>query len=111
MTGMNPSGRKSSAYAAEPKTPAFKAVIARWWWVLMPLLGIVCAEAYVSPHVADSANKRAVLLDPQGKLLSRWMLEDDDHPEVYSPTRVAADSRRAYLVDTSNDRIVVLEVR
>jgi hypothetical protein len=61
--------------------------------------------------VADSANKRAVLLGPDGKLLSRWALTEDAHPEVYSPTRVAADARHAYFVDTSNDRIVVLEVR
>ena len=61
-------------------------------------------------HVADSANKRALLLDADGNLLSEWQLADDAHPEVYSPTRVAADARHAYFVDTSNDRIVVLGV-
>ena len=61
-------------------------------------------------HVADSANKRAVLLDADGNLLSEWQLDDDAHPDVYSPTRVAASAGRAYFVDTSNYRIVVLEV-
>ena len=62
-------------------------------------------------HVADSANKRALLLDANGNLLSEWRMTDDAHPEVYSPTRVAAAADRAYFVDTSNDRIVVLEVK
>ena len=61
-------------------------------------------------HVADSANKRAVLLDGAGNVLSEWALADDDHPEKYSPTRVATDGRHAYFVDTSNDRIVVLGI-
>ena len=43
-------------------------------------------------------------------MLSEWRLAEDAHPEVYSPTRVAADAGRAYFVDTSNDRIVVFEV-
>ena len=61
-------------------------------------------------HVADSANKRAVLLDSEGNVLAEWKLTDDAHPEMYSPSRVATHEGRAYFVDTSNDRIVVLEI-
>ena len=61
-------------------------------------------------HVADSANKRAVLLDSEGHVLAEWKVSEDGHPEIYSPTRVATAGNRAYFVDTSNDRIAVLEV-
>lgn len=60
-------------------------------------------------HVADSAHKRAVLLDEHGAFLTAWKLVEDRHPEIYSPTRVATAGGQAYYVDTSNDRIVVLE--
>jgi len=46
--------KKSSSYWKKGVNPAVKAVVGRWWWLAMPLLGLVCAEAYVSPHVADS---------------------------------------------------------
>lgn len=46
--------KKSSSYWKKGIHPAVRAVAGRWWWVAMPLLGLVCAEAYVSPHVADS---------------------------------------------------------
>ena len=61
-------------------------------------------------HVADSANKRAVLLDPRGNFLAAWKLREDVQPEMYSPSRVATAGGRAYFVDTSNDRIVVLKI-
>ena len=61
-------------------------------------------------HVADSANKRAVLLDSDGAFLATWKIIEDARPEMYSPTRVATDGRLAYFVDTSNHRIVVLEI-
>ncbi len=62
-------------------------------------------------HVADSENKRAVLIDPEGNFLAEWKLTEDASPEMYSPSRVATHDGRAYFVDTSNDRIVVLEIR
>ncbi|MBI2890167.1 MAG: hypothetical protein HYY13_05220, partial [Nitrospirae bacterium] len=71
----------------------------------------VAVERNGRVHVADSANKRAVLLDARGGFLAEWKLEMDAHPEMYSPTRVTAADGRAYYADTSNDRIVVLEVR
>ena len=60
-------------------------------------------------YVADSKNKRAVLLDPKGKFLSEWKITENANPEMYSPTRVSTAAGRAYFIDTSNDRIVVLE--
>ena len=62
-------------------------------------------------HIADSAHKRAVLLDSTGRFLAEWKLTEDAHPEMSSPTRVATVGDRAYFVDTSNNRIVVLEIR
>ncbi len=71
----------------------------------------VALDASRRIHVADSANKRAVLLGDAGSFVSEWKLTDDSNPKVYSPTRVAASGDRIYFVDTSNDRILVLEVR
>ena len=70
----------------------------------------VALDASGRMHVADSANKRAVLLSETGAFIAQWALADDAHPEVYSPTRVAASKGRAYFIDTSNDRIAVLSV-
>ncbi len=61
-------------------------------------------------HVADSANKRAVLLDPRGNFLAAWKLVVYTQPNMYSPSRVATAAGQAYFVDTSNDRIVVLKI-
>lgn len=61
-------------------------------------------------HVADSANKRVVLLDPHGRFLGDWKMPDDRRPKVYSPTRVAVFGDKVLAVDTANDRILVLEV-
>lgn len=62
-------------------------------------------------HVADSGRKRVVLLSASGALETEWKLSPDAHPETYSPTRAAVRGKRVYYVDTSNDRVVVLEVR
>lgn len=61
-------------------------------------------------HVADSANKRLVLLDAEGRFLGDWRVQDDRRPKVYSPTRVAVLGDKVLAVDTANDRILVLEV-
>jgi DNA-binding beta-propeller fold protein YncE len=61
-------------------------------------------------HIADSGRKRAVLLSASGVFEAQWKLSPDSHPETYSPTRVAVRGKRVYYVDTSNDRVVGLEV-
>lgn len=61
-------------------------------------------------HVADSANKRVVLLDREGRFRGDWKMQDDGKPKVYSPTRVAILGDKVLAVDTANDRILVLEV-
>jgi len=49
--------RKSSTYWRGHRMPGWlRAIAGRWWWVVVPLIGIVCAEAYVNPYVADSEN-------------------------------------------------------
>lgn len=60
-------------------------------------------------HVADSANRRVVLLSPEGRFLGDWKMKDGK-PNVYSPTRVAVLGDKVLAVDTANDRILVLEV-
>lgn len=60
-------------------------------------------------HVADSANRRVVLLSPEGRFLGDWKMKDGK-PNVYSPTRVALLGDKVLAVDTANDRILVLEV-
>ena len=63
-------------------------------------------------HIADSANKRVVLLDGKGQYRGQWKLTNDKQSNVYSPTRVATTPQGTILaVDTANDRILVLEVR
>ena len=62
-------------------------------------------------HVADSANKRVSLLSLAGNYKGQWILSDDRHPNVYSPTRVAAaPDGEILVVDTSNNRILVLHL-
>jgi DNA-binding beta-propeller fold protein YncE len=62
-------------------------------------------------HVADSANKRVVLLDREGSYRGDWKVTDDANPGVYSPERVATTSDgRVLAVDTANDRILVLRL-
>ena len=51
-----------------------------------------------------------VLLDRSGNFLATWKLTENGQPEMYSPSRVATAADRAYFVDTSNDRIVVLKI-
>lgn len=60
-------------------------------------------------HVADSANRRVVMLSPEGRFLGDWKMKDGK-PDVYSPTRVAVLGDKVLAVDTANDRILVLEV-
>jgi peptidoglycan hydrolase CwlO-like protein len=49
--------RKSTNYWKQSKVPAgVKAVLTRWWWPVIILLGVVCGRAYVSPYVADTEN-------------------------------------------------------
>lgn len=60
-------------------------------------------------HVADSANRRVVLLSPEGRFLGDWKMKDGK-PNVHSPTRVAVLGDKVLAVDTANDRILVLEV-
>ena len=70
----------------------------------------VALDASGRMHVADSAGKRAVLLDGDGSFIAEWKLAEDANPKIHSPTRVAVSGDRIYLVDTSNDRIAVLAV-
>jgi len=62
-------------------------------------------------HVADSANRRVVMLDAEGSFISAWALKEPK--ENYSPTMVAVspDGSRVYATDTANDRVLVLGVR
>ncbi len=70
----------------------------------------VSVDRHGRMHIADSGNKRAVLLDRAGAFLTEWSLTEDANPEIYSPTRVVIVEQNVYYVDTSNDRIAVLRV-
>ncbi len=118
---MNARGELLAADAYNHRIHAFsdKGVTAfRWGTRWMTAIGIgrfrvpsgVAIDRNGRVHVADSGNKRALLLDSDGRVLAEWKLTEDEHPESYSPVRAATDGSRAYFVDTSNDRIAVLEV-
>ncbi|MBI5631316.1 MAG: cation transporter [Elusimicrobia bacterium] len=69
----------------------------------------VAVDARGDIHVADSANKRVVLLGAKGDFEGEWRPADDRRPNVYSPTHIAAGPRgRIFAADTANDRILVL---
>lgn len=62
-------------------------------------------------HVADSGNRRLVMLDAHGRFVNEWALRDPS--DQYSPSMVAVspDGSRIYATDIANDRVIVLEVR
>ncbi len=51
---MVPVKRKSTTYWRTPKAPLLATIMRRWWLLLMPFLGSIFADAYVSPYVADA---------------------------------------------------------
>lgn len=62
-------------------------------------------------HVADSGNRRVVLLSGQGAWIAHWSLPDPN-PNVFSPEHVAVspDGGTVYATDLSANRILVLKV-
>lgn len=76
------SARKTSAYARKPRHPIVAAMTRRWWWLVVPLFGIVCAEAYVTPHVADSKSRANRILkyqqDKLDELNAEWTTVDNE---------------------------------
>jgi chromosome segregation ATPase len=46
--------KKSTTYWRGGAPPAVKAVLGRWWWLTMPVVGFFLADAYVAPYVADA---------------------------------------------------------
>jgi copper ion binding protein len=63
-------------------------------------------------HVADSANHRVVMLDPEGGYLAEWRIPDAN-PKIYSPEQVAVspDGATVYATDLAGNRLIVLAVR
>ncbi len=69
----------------------------------------VAVDAQGDLHVADSAQKRVVLLDRDGSYRGDWKVTGDANPGAYSPTKIAATpDGKVLAVDTANDRILVL---
>ncbi len=67
--------RSSTTYWKKDRFPGLKAVLGRWWWLLLPLLGIMCAEAYVGPQVADSKDSENRILSAQNEQLELLQAE------------------------------------
>lgn len=72
-------------------------------------------DAAVGPggviHVADSGNRRVVMLSPVGGYVTHWQIPDAD-PNVFSPEHIAAshDGSTVYATDLGRDRVLVLTV-
>jgi DNA-binding beta-propeller fold protein YncE len=62
-------------------------------------------------HVADSANRRVVMLDADGAFVTEWPLPEPGahyHPTMLA---VAPDGKRLYATDVAKNRVLVLEVQ
>lgn len=91
--------KKSSSYWKQGLSPGAKAVLGRWWWLVMPLLGLVCAEAYVRPHIADSQDAVNRI-----KKLEQDKLEELD--ALYF-----TDGSRLTTIDQTTDTLYLKEVQ
>lgn len=62
-------------------------------------------------HVADSGNRRVVMLSPDGEYVAEWRIPDPE-PNVYSPEHLAVsrDGSTVYATDLARNRILVLAV-
>lgn len=62
-------------------------------------------------HVADSGNRRVVMLSAKGEYVTDWRLPNPDS-NVYSPEHVAAsaDGSTVYATDLAGNRVLVLAV-
>lgn len=62
-------------------------------------------------HVADSGNRRVVMLSADGEFVTDWRLPNPDS-NVYSPEHVAvsADGSTIYATDLAGNRVLVLAV-
>lgn len=75
----------------------------------------VPTDAAVGPngviHVADSGNRRVVMLSPAGALLTEWRIPDAN-PAVFSPEHLALspDGTMVYATDLGGNRVLVLRV-
>ncbi len=82
------SGRKATTYWKPQRHAGLKQVLGRWWWLLLPLLGIVCAQAYVSPQISDSrsaVNKiKAAQTEQEEQLGAEWRSVDNERLSVRS---------------------------
>lgn len=67
---------------------------------LHALTGVAFDPVHQLIHVADSANRRVVMLDAHGAFIADWALPETS--ERYSPTMLAAssDGDRVYVTDT-----------
>ena len=70
----------------------------------------VAVDQWGNIHVADSRNHRVQLFSPNWELLYHWSLEDNQHPELNSPVRVAVQGEYVYLSDWGNHRIIKLRI-
>ncbi|MEW6321318.1 MAG: NHL repeat-containing protein [Acidobacteriota bacterium] len=85
-----------------------------WPWPVTSTAGFsVPTDAAVGPnnaiHVADSGNRRVVMLSSEGAYLTEWRVPDAD-PAVYSPEHLAVsrDGTMVYATDLGRDRLLVL---
>lgn len=54
---LDPWGRPLRTARSKVSTNPFKQVVGRFWWLLIPILGVVCSQdAYVRPHLMDDTN-------------------------------------------------------
>jgi chromosome segregation ATPase len=93
------SDKKSSSYWSRGMSPGVRAVLGRWWWLAMPLVGLVCAEAYVSPHVADSQDA-----------VNRIKKMEQDKLEELEALHLT-ESNRLYAVEMTIDTLYLPEVQ
>ncbi len=63
-------------------------------------------------HVADSANRRIVMLSARGVYVADWRIPDAN-PDIYSPEHIAIspDGSTVYATDLAANRVLVLNVR
>jgi uncharacterized coiled-coil protein SlyX len=54
---LDPSGRPLRTARSKVRTSTFRQVITRFWYLAVPLFGVVCSQdAYVRPHLLDAEN-------------------------------------------------------
>lgn len=61
--------------------------------------------------IADAGNRRLMIITPQGKLIRTVDLPDagQDHPTDPTDVTIAPGSRRAYVVDNDNHRVLIAD--